>query len=184
MTRWLSASQQRAWRAYLLGTTLLADRLERDLRDKHGLSMAEYEILVRLSESPDRALRMAELADSVKNSRSRITHTVQRLESSGFVVRRSCASDGRGVIAMLTDEGFSKLATAAPDHVESVRSSLIDGLSDEDVAVIGRVFGTVAERLGTDRAVGAMCSNGSHDRTSARPPFPATKRGAAPRSAP
>ncbi|MGI8699887.1 MAG: MarR family winged helix-turn-helix transcriptional regulator [Nocardioidaceae bacterium] len=183
MTRWLSASQQQAWRSYLLGTTLLADRLDRDLRDKHGLSMAEYEILVRLSESPNRALRMAEVADSVKNSRSRITHTVQRLESSGFVVRRSCASDGRGVIAVLTDDGFSKLAAAAPDHVESVRTSLIDGLSDEDVAVIGRVFGTVAERLGTDAAVGAMCSNGCHDGTSSRPLSSAGQGGSASRSA-
>ncbi len=167
--RWLSESQQRAWRAYLLGTTLLTERLDRDLRDKHGLSMPEYEILVRLSESPDHALRMADLADSVKNSRSRITHTVKRLECSGFVVRRTCESDGRGVIAMLTADGFHKLATAAPDHVDSVRTSLIDGLSDEEVAVLGRVFGAVAERLGTESGVGGLCSDGGHDRTDAGP---------------
>ncbi len=75
-TRWLDADQQRAWRAYIVGTTLLLERLDRDLREGHDLSHPEYEILVRLSEAPDRQLRMAELADSVKNSRSRITHTI------------------------------------------------------------------------------------------------------------
>ncbi len=161
--RWLTESQQRAWRVYLQGTTLLTDTLDRDLREKHGLSLPEYEILVRLSESGDHALRMAELADSVKNSRSRITHTVKRLESAGFVVRRSCPSDGRGVIAVLTDNGFAKLVAAAPDHVESVRTALIDGVAEEDIAAVGRVFSTVAERLGTDATVGVMCSDGGRD---------------------
>src|SRR3954452_15638909 len=95
---WLSSSQQQHWRAYLLGTTLLMDRLHRDLREKHGGFLPEDEILVRLSESPDRELRMAELADSVKNSRSRVTHTVKRMEEAGYIERRACESDGRGVI--------------------------------------------------------------------------------------
>lgn len=155
--RWLTEAQQQAWRSYLLGSTLLTERLDRDLREKHGLSLPEYEILVRLSEAPSRSLRMAELADSVKNSRSRITHTVQRLECPGFVVRRSCESDGRGVVAALTVKGFDKLAAAAPDHVESVRGALIDGLTPEEVAVIGRVFAGVAERLGSRERVGGLC---------------------------
>ncbi len=78
--RWLTNSQQRSWRSFLLGVTLLMERIDRDLREKHGLSQAEYELLVRLSEAPEHELRMAELADSVKNSRSRITHTITRLE--------------------------------------------------------------------------------------------------------
>ena len=108
-TRWLTSDQQRAWRSYLLGTTLLMERLDRDLRENHDLSSPEYEILVRLSESPDRQLRMAELADSVKNSRSRITHTIARMERAGLVERRQCPSDGRGVLAILTDAGMRKL---------------------------------------------------------------------------
>src|SRR5690348_15449865 len=134
--RWLTRNQQTYWRAYLLGTTLLMDRLDRDLREKHGLSLPEYEILVRLSEAPKRELRMAELADSVKNSRSRITHTVKRLEESGFIVRRACESDGRGVIAALTDKGFRKLERAAPDHVESVQQGLIEVVTPEELATI------------------------------------------------
>jgi DNA-binding MarR family transcriptional regulator len=141
--------QQRDWRSFLLGSTLLMDRLDRDLREQHDVSLPEYEILVRLSESENRALRMAELADSVKNSRSRITHTIARMERAGLVVRKQCPSDGRGVIAHLTERGFAKLVDAAPDHVDSVRSALIDVVSADDFTAIGRAFSTVAEALET-----------------------------------
>src|SRR4029079_11233221 len=147
--RWLSDGQQRSWRAFLLGVTLLMERIDRDMREKHGLSQAEYELLVRLSEAPAHELRMGELADSVKNSRSRITHTIRRLEESGFVVRRACASDGRGVQAVLTDEGYAKLVAAAPDHVATVRDSLIDVVDAEDLEAIGRAFTAVADHLET-----------------------------------
>ena len=146
-TEWLSNEQQQAWRSYLLATTLLTDRLDRDLRAKHDVSLPEYEILVRLSESPDRSLRMAELADSVKNSRSRITHTIARMERSGLVMRQQCPSDGRGVVASLTDEGWATLNRAAPDHVASVRAALISVVSDDDFMAIGRAFAAVAEGL-------------------------------------
>ena len=146
-TRWLDAEQQRSWRAYLVGTTLLTDRLDRDLRELHDLSMPEYEILVRLSEAPDRRMRMAELAGSISHSRSRVTHTVSRLEKDGLVERSACVSDGRGVEAVLTDEGFARLEEAAPTHVEGVRRFLVDLASEEDFAAVGRVFNAVADNL-------------------------------------
>ncbi len=146
-TRWLDSNQQRAWRAYLVGTTLLTERLDRDLRENHDLSLPEYEILVRLSEAPDRMLRMAEIADSVKNSRSRITHTVARMQREGLVERRQCATDGRGVLAILTDKGLALLADAAPVHVESVRASLIDVVDPQDLEAVGRAFTKVVETL-------------------------------------
>ncbi len=146
-TRWLDAGQQRAWRAYLVGTTLLTDRLDRDLREMHDLSMPEYEILVRLSEAPGRRMRMAELAGSISHSRSRVTHTVSRLEKDGLVERTACASDGRGVEAVLTDEGFARLEEASHTHVEGVRRFLVDLASDEDFAAVGRVFDAVADNL-------------------------------------
>jgi DNA-binding MarR family transcriptional regulator len=145
-TRWLDDDQQRAWRSYLLGTTLLMERLDRDLR-AHGLSLPEYEILVRLSEAEDRRLRMAVLADSVKNSRSRITHTITRMERAGLVERLSCASDGRGVFAQLTDTGYRTLVDAAPGHVESVRRGLVDIITRDDMLAIGRAFGQVVQEL-------------------------------------
>jgi hypothetical protein len=87
---WLDPAQQRAWRAYLVGTTLLMDRLDRELRDQHRISLPEYEILVRLSEAEGHRMRMAELADSVSHSRSRVTHTVSRMEAAGLVARDAC----------------------------------------------------------------------------------------------
>jgi len=144
---WLDSDQQRAWRAYLVGTTLLMDRLDRDLRDQHNLSLPEYEILVRLSESPDRRLRMAVLADSLSHSRSRVTHTVTRLERVGFVARVACVSDGRGVEARLTDEGFAVLEQAAHTHVRGVRDYLVGLASDADFAAVGRLFDAVSDRL-------------------------------------
>lgn len=146
-TRWLSEDQQRSWRAYLVGTTLLMDRLDRDLREQHDLSMPEYEILVRLSEAPDRRMRMAELAGSISHSRSRVTHTVARLEKDGLVQRSACASDGRGVEAVLTDQGFARLEEAAPTHVAGVRRFLVDLAGDDDFAAVGRVFDAVADGL-------------------------------------
>ncbi len=146
-TNWLDVEQQRAWRAYIVGTTLLLERLDRDLRESHGLSLPEYEILVRLSEAPERRLRMAEIADSVKNSRSRITHTVARMERAGLVDRVQCTSDGRGVYAHLTDTGHQRLVDAAPCHVASVRAALIDVVAKDELAALTRVFTAVADGL-------------------------------------
>jgi DNA-binding MarR family transcriptional regulator len=144
---WLRPDQQRAWRAYLVGTTLLMDRLDRELRERHSLSLPEYEILVRLSESEEGRLRMAVLADSVSHSRSRVTHTVARMEAVGLVNRDSCLSDGRGVEAVLTDQGRETIREAAPTHVSAVRRLLVDLVDDEDLEAVGRVFDAVADTL-------------------------------------
>ena len=146
-TRWLDQEQQRSWRAFVLGSTLLTEQLDQDLRREFKLSMPEYEILVRLSEAPDRTMRMAQLADSVCHSRSRVTHTVKRLEDAEIVVRELCASDGRGVQARLTDKGFGILEQAAHVHVTGVRDYLVDLCSDEDFAALGRVMNAVTDKL-------------------------------------
>lgn len=149
--RWLDAVQQRDWRAYVEGSVRLNDVLDRDLKSKHGLSMAEYEILVRLSEAPDRRLRMAELAEVASQSRSRLSHTVARLECKGLVARGTCGVDKRGVNAELTDEGYEFLATAAVDHVAAVREFFVDVIDPDDLAAIGRAFTAVAERVHKER---------------------------------
>ena len=146
-TRWLNAEQQVAWRAYLLGTARLMAKLDDDLR-QFGLGINDYEILVRLSESPDRRLRMADLADRLHQSRSRLTHTVGRLEAADLVRRTSCKSDKRGVWAELTDAGYALLEQAAPSHVQGVRENLLQLVSAEDFAAVGRVFDAVSEHIG------------------------------------
>lgn len=147
-TRWLSAQQQRSWRNYLGGVALLSERLDRDLRERHDVSLPEYEILVRLSEQDDHRLRMAELAHAVAHSRSRITHTVSRLEQAGLVERHSNASDGRGVDAVLTESGYRRLSEAAHTHVAGVREHFVDLASAEEFAALGDVMRRVADRLG------------------------------------
>lgn len=163
-TQWLSRDQQRAWRAYIVGTTMLMDHLDRDLREQHRLSIPEYEILVRLSETDGRALRMAELADSVNYSRSRVTHTIARMEAAGYVERRQCPEDGRGVVAFMTEAGYVKLVEAAPRHVESVRRALIDVADEEDLQAIGRVFSNVIAGLQTGRADPLLTTSPAADR--------------------
>src|SRR5919107_1162916 len=149
-TRWLDSEQQVAWRAYLLGTARLMAKLDDDLR-QFGLGINDYEILVRLSEAPDGRLGMADLADRLHQSRSRLTHTVGRLEAAELVRRTSCTSDKRGVWAELTDAGFALLQEAAPSHVEGVRENLVDLATPEDFAAVGPVAG-VAVTAGPLRA--------------------------------
>ncbi len=144
---WLDSSQQQAWRAYIMGTELLLSRLDRELREEHGISLSEYEILVRLSESPDHRMRMALLADSLSHSRSRVTHTIARMERDGLVRRQAAAADGRGVEAVMTEAGYRRLVDAAPSHVRGVRQHLVDLASREDFAALGRIFDEVSDRL-------------------------------------
>ncbi|MCH1867206.1 MarR family winged helix-turn-helix transcriptional regulator [Nocardioides sp. CFH 31398] len=144
---WLDAGQQRSWRALVLGMTLLTHRLDDELRRGFGLSLTEYEILVRLSESPNREMRMAALADSLCLSRSRITHTVARMEAAGLVERRASQLDGRGVVAVMTDGGAAKLRAASPSHVAAVREHLVDLVEPSDFDAMGRVMNAVSDDL-------------------------------------
>ena len=146
-TPWLSQPQQQVWRSFLGGVTVLMDQLDRDLRTQHDLSMAEYEILVRLSEAPHRSIRMAELAAAVAHSRSRVTHTIARLERDGIVTRGQCSTDGRGVSATLTDHGFSVLEQAAHTHVRGVHDHFVAQASPEDFEAVGRVMAAVMADL-------------------------------------
>ncbi len=129
-----------------MGTTLLFDRLDEDLRRDFDISLVEYEILVRLSER-DGQMRMAALADALAHSRSRVTHTVTRMEKAGLVKRSRSDEDGRGIIAALTDKGLDLLVRAAPTHVQGVREHLVDLAADEDFVALGRVMDAVADHL-------------------------------------
>jgi len=146
-TQWLDADQQRSWRALVMGTTLLMDRLDAQLRTAFGISLTEYEILVRLSEAPDRRLRMAQLADAMCHSRSRVTHTVARMQLAGLLAREDSPLDGRGVLATMTTKGLALLEEAAHLHVSGVRANIVDLASEEDFAALGRVMNSVADHL-------------------------------------
>lgn len=149
VTRWLSEAEQQVWRAFLEANQRLWDRLARELDDESDLSLAEYEILVRLSEVPERSLRMSELADRLVHSRSRLTHTARRMEERGLVRREACPADGRGVLCVMTDAGWTELVKSAPVHVEGVRTHLFDQLTPDEVAALGSAMRKVGEHLRT-----------------------------------
>lgn len=148
--RWLTEEEQTVWRAYLDVMRLMADRMQRQLTEESAMTSGEYEVLVQLSEAPERQMRMSDLADRIVNSRSRLTHTIGRMETRGLVKRRPCEEDGRGVQCILTDEGYEALVKAAPGHVEAVRSGLFDPLDPEDVRALGRLMDKVRSSLRGD----------------------------------
>ncbi|UVI37124.1 MarR family winged helix-turn-helix transcriptional regulator [Brevibacterium spongiae] len=146
-TRWLNPADQKAWRSYLNGSQLLSGQLDKELREKHGIGLPEYEILVRLSEHEDRTMRMALLAADTTMSRSRLTHSVARMEKRGLLERSTIPEDGRGVNCVMTEAGWQLLSTAAPDHVAGVRDHLVDLLDPEEMATLGRIFTKVFDHL-------------------------------------
>ncbi|WP_157773393.1 MarR family winged helix-turn-helix transcriptional regulator [Brachybacterium vulturis] len=153
---WLTSTEQEAWRTFLYATTLLADRFGEALQSdpEIDLTLGEYEILVRLSEAENGFLRMSELADQVVHSRSRLTHTIGRMERRGLVERVRCTDDGRGRQAQLTEAGEAMLVRAAPTHVRSVRERLLDVIGHDDLLELGRILG---KTLAVDAPVAVSC---------------------------
>jgi possible transcriptional regulator len=142
----LTESQMRAWRAFLGASTLVSARLNHELDEAAAISMYEYEILVRLFESEAGRVRMSQLADQVSYSRSRLTHTVGRLERAGYVLRSSCPNDRRGVYAHLTQAGYEFLAQTAPIHLDGVRRHLINRFTPSELATLTELL----EKITTD----------------------------------
>ena len=145
--RWLDDGEKRAWIGWVFATRLFWEEVERDLAHDADMPFGYYDILVMLSETPDRRLRMSDLADCTQSSRSRLSHAVNRLEDLGWVRRESCPEDRRGQVAVLTDDGFAALAAAAPHHVESVRAHLFDVLSSEQLAQLDDITQTLLDHL-------------------------------------
>ncbi|WP_214408122.1 MarR family winged helix-turn-helix transcriptional regulator [Pseudonocardia lacus] len=146
-TRWLTEREQRTWRSFLTANRLLFDQVERQLQQGAGLPHAYFEILVRLSEAPDRAMRMSELASTSLSSRSRLSHAVARMEETGWVRRRPCESDRRGQIAELTAEGLAQLEAAVPSHVEEVRSLLFDALTETQREALLEISDAIVDHI-------------------------------------
>jgi DNA-binding MarR family transcriptional regulator len=140
---WLTPGEYRTWRAFLDGTRAVFQALEQQLQADAGMPMAYYDVLVRLSEAPDRSLRMVTLAKTLDYSTSRLSHAIDRLERCGWVTRASHPSDRSGQLAVLTDPGFTVLQAAAPGHVAAVRAHVLDPLTAEQVEQLG----VISQRL-------------------------------------
>jgi DNA-binding MarR family transcriptional regulator len=144
--RWLSPSEMKAWRRYIIASRRLLEALDFDL-GHHELSMADYEVLAQLSDAPDRKMRMSELAEMAMLSRSRLSHRIKVMEKAGWVKREPCPIDKRGYFAVMTAKGWKAIVAAAPDHVESVRSRFIDHLTKEDQRVLSEIFERITDSL-------------------------------------
>ena len=143
---WLNPREMKAWRSYIIASRRLLDALDFDL-DQHDLSMADYEVLALLSDAPERKMRMNELAELAMLSKSRLSHRIKVMEGVGWIKREACPDDKRGYFAVMTDKGFKAIAKAAPDHVESVRSRLLDHLTVKDQEDVTRIFDRVTNKL-------------------------------------
>jgi DNA-binding MarR family transcriptional regulator len=145
--RWLNDDEQQSWRAFIDAVRLFTGVIDRELQHDSGLNHAYYQILVALSEAPERTMRMSELAALTLTSRSRLSHAVARLEEAGWVRRHSCPSDKRGSYAVITDQGFSVLEGAARGHVEAVRRNLFDVLSPGQMRQLGEISAVLRDAL-------------------------------------
>ncbi|UNS97415.1 MarR family transcriptional regulator [Streptomyces tubbatahanensis] len=146
-TRWLDERQMAAWQGFLEATSRVSRHVEQQLKEDAGLSHPQYEVLVRLAGAPGGELRMTDLAEGLFISKSNLTYQVGQLEKHGLVRRRSCPTDVRGILAVLTEEGRDTLRAAAPGHVAAVRAALIDVLEPDETDTIARALGRVGARL-------------------------------------
>ncbi len=144
--RWLSSEEQQVWRSWLRAHSELNAALARQMQVDHAMSMADFEVLVHLSEAADGRLRATALADTMLWERSRLSHQVRRMEARGLLERRECSADGRGSWVNITDAGRDALAAVAPGHVETVRTHFVD-LLDTDLAALGRVTQRIIDSL-------------------------------------
>jgi DNA-binding MarR family transcriptional regulator len=145
---WLSDEQQAAWRPFVALLLRLPAALDAELQKDAGITQFDYLVLSSLSETPNRTLRMSELAATASSSLSRLSHVVSRLEAKGWVRREPCAADGRFINAVLTDDGWQKVVATAPGHVTAVRELLISALSKEEFEQLGAISAKVLTAQG------------------------------------
>jgi DNA-binding MarR family transcriptional regulator len=144
---WLTAAEVDSWLSLVRLMTWLPWSIDQQLRRDSNLGMVEYQVLARLSDSPERTLRMSSLADFTNASLSRLSHLVKRLEQRGLVRREPDPADGRFTNAILTEKGFQALIEAAPGHVAHVRSLVIDVLSPEQLRRLGLAADRITSRI-------------------------------------
>ncbi len=160
--RWLDPREQRAWRGLQDVSVQLRSRLHRQLVQDSGLSAADYEVLVHLSETPGDRLRVYELGDAMQWEKSRLSHQLTRMERRGLVAREECPTDARGAFAVLTPAGRTAIEAAAPGHVAEVRRLVVDVLTPAQLDALGEISEAILDRLG-------RLDNGVDDHWQGRP---------------
>ena len=145
--RWLTADEQRAWRAYVRAGALLTARLNRQLQADSGISLPEYEVLVQLSEAPGGRLRPFQLSRALDWEQSRLSHLLSRMMRRGFIAREECAGDARGAVVVLTAAGRAAIEAAAPGHVAAVHQLVFNQLDGPQIAALGQASEAILAAL-------------------------------------
>jgi DNA-binding MarR family transcriptional regulator len=145
-TKWLSPAEMAAWRTYIETSGDLLRAIEKDLAP-FGLDRGDYQLLAMLSEAPDQRLRMCDLADSLRLTRSGLTRRMDGVLKKKLVTRVQSEEDGRAAYASLTPKGFELLKHVAPEHLESVRRLMIDLLSPAEIKAIASAFSKISRNL-------------------------------------
>lgn len=145
-TRWLNDREMELWRGFVNASSGVIQRIDAALKADADLDLDDYEVLVHLSEAEDHRVRMSELSSRLLHSRSRLSQRIDRLVARGWVRREKCPEDGRGMFAVLTDDGFATIDAASHDHVRAVREYLLDLVEPKDLDVAVRIY----DRLSTE----------------------------------
>lgn len=146
--RWLDSDEMKAWRSYITTSVDLMKALENDVAP-YGITMGDYQLLAMISEAPDRRLRLCDLADALRLTRSGLTRRMAGVIDSGLVTRVQDDKDRRVAYAELTTRGWNLLKKVAPIHLASVRELMIDHLSRAEIKAIGSAFTKISQRLRT-----------------------------------
>ena len=144
---WLSAEEQRSWRAFVGLHLKLSARMAADLQSHSGLSTADFEVLVALTDVPEGRVRFQDLAKEIDWEQSRLSHQIRRMIKRDLVAREECEEDGRGAYVAISEHGRGVIEAAAPKHVHLVRRLVLDGLTPKELAELGRLSAKLTKRI-------------------------------------
>jgi DNA-binding MarR family transcriptional regulator len=139
----LGDHELRAWQALLHARHEVMEKLETELEAEHGLSLGDYDILVRLARAPERRLRMTELAKRVMVSPSGLTRMVDRLVVEGLVERERSDEDARVMLAHVSERGRALARRAARTHLRGIREHFTGRLSERELWTLATILETI-----------------------------------------
>lgn len=181
--RWLDEREARAWRGFQMVRAQLGGVLNRQLTRDSDLSMADYEVLVALSEAPGGRLRARDLGRVLQWEKSRLSHHLRRMQGRGLVRREECPSDARGAFAVLTGVGRQAIEAAAPAHLEAVRRYFIDVLTPAQLDALAEITAAVLAGLPADTCAGLAEAGALPDELTTGPDGPCEPAAARPAAA-
>jgi DNA-binding MarR family transcriptional regulator len=155
--RWLTESEERAWRSLQLMQMRLTALLARDLSTRSGLSYQDYAVLVALTDRPDGRMRLFQLGNELGWEKSRISHQVSRMVRRGLVEKTKCGSDRRGAFVTVTSAGHQEISAAAPSHLEAVRRLFVDRLTPAQLAGISEIAEIVLAAVADEESRSCTC---------------------------